>query len=154
VATPLNFVRPEVPPELAALVARMMAKDPAERFQTPVEVARALIRFFKKSGTPHPPTTTSAFFRALAAAGIAPTAVNQPAAGVSALTASAGAFLASIAMNEPESDWASLLVIDETDENRCGAGQRAHRSRATTRWLARKLTDGGRWLARMLTGAT
>ena len=65
--------------------------------------------------------------------------MNQPATGVSDLTASAGDFLASIAMNEPESDWASLLVIDQTDENRCGAGQRAHRSWATTRRLAASL---------------
>ena len=37
---PLNLARPEVPVELAALVARMMAKEPERRFQTPSEVAR------------------------------------------------------------------------------------------------------------------
>jgi serine/threonine protein kinase len=47
-ADPLNFVRPEVPAELAALVAKMMAKDRARRFQTPGEVAEALTPFFKK----------------------------------------------------------------------------------------------------------
>jgi serine/threonine protein kinase len=46
-AGPLNLVRPEVPVELAALVAKMMAKEPARRFQTPGEVARELTRFFK-----------------------------------------------------------------------------------------------------------
>jgi formylglycine-generating enzyme required for sulfatase activity/serine/threonine protein kinase len=46
-ADPLNLVRPEVPAELAALVAKMMAKDPARRFQTPGEVAAALSPFFK-----------------------------------------------------------------------------------------------------------
>jgi len=46
-AGPLNLVRPEVPVELAALVAKMMAKDPRRRFQTPGEVARELTRFFK-----------------------------------------------------------------------------------------------------------
>ena len=40
-ATPLNLVRPEVPEELAALVAKMMAKKPRDRFQEPAEVARA-----------------------------------------------------------------------------------------------------------------
>ena len=35
-ATPLNLARPEIPVELAALVAKMMAKNPAKRFQTPV----------------------------------------------------------------------------------------------------------------------
>ncbi len=45
---PLNFIRPEVPAELAALVAKMMAKAPARRFQDPGEVANALTPFFKK----------------------------------------------------------------------------------------------------------
>jgi WD40 repeat protein/serine/threonine protein kinase len=43
----LNFVRDEVPAELAALVAKMMAKDPDRRFQTPAEVAEALEPFFR-----------------------------------------------------------------------------------------------------------
>jgi formylglycine-generating enzyme required for sulfatase activity/serine/threonine protein kinase len=47
-ALPLNLARPEVPLELAALVARMMAKEPRRRFQTPREVAQALSPFFKK----------------------------------------------------------------------------------------------------------
>ena len=46
-AGPLNLVRPEIPVELAALVAKMMAKEPAGRFQTPGEVAHALSPFFK-----------------------------------------------------------------------------------------------------------
>ncbi len=48
-ASPLNLVRPEVPVELAALVAKMMAKDPTKRFQTPGDVAQALVPFFKPS---------------------------------------------------------------------------------------------------------
>ncbi len=48
-ADPLNLVRPDVPAGLAALVAKMMAKDPGERFQTPVEVAQALAPFIKKA---------------------------------------------------------------------------------------------------------
>ena len=46
---PLNLIRPEVPAELAALVGKMMAKDPKRRFQTPTEVAEALKPFFKKT---------------------------------------------------------------------------------------------------------
>ena len=45
----LNFVRPDVPGELAAVVAKMMAKEPERRFQTPSEVAQALAPFFKKA---------------------------------------------------------------------------------------------------------
>ncbi len=46
-ALPLNLARPEVPVELAALVAKMMAKEPHRRFQTPGEVSKALTPFFK-----------------------------------------------------------------------------------------------------------
>ncbi len=47
-AHPLNLIRPEVPAELAALVAKMLAKDPSRRFQTPNEIAQALSPFFKQ----------------------------------------------------------------------------------------------------------
>ena len=47
-AMPLNLARPEVPVELAALVAKMMAKESERRFQTPAEAARELTPFFKK----------------------------------------------------------------------------------------------------------
>ena len=48
---PLNEVRPEIPAELAALVTKMMAKEPSRRFQTPGEVAQALAPFFKKAAS-------------------------------------------------------------------------------------------------------
>ncbi len=47
VANPLNLVRPEVPVEVATLVAKMLAKEPNRRFQTPGEVAQALVPFFR-----------------------------------------------------------------------------------------------------------
>ncbi len=50
-ADPLNLVRPEVPAELAALVAKMMAKEPGKRFQTPRKVAEALTPSFKREST-------------------------------------------------------------------------------------------------------
>jgi serine/threonine protein kinase len=52
-AKPLDVVRTDVPAELAALVAKMMSKEPERRFQTPKEVAQALVPFFKKGETPH-----------------------------------------------------------------------------------------------------
>ena len=58
-AQPLNLVRPEVPAELAALVAKMMAKDAGRRFQTPAEVAEALKPFFKKAGTTAKPEVST-----------------------------------------------------------------------------------------------
>lgn len=40
--TPIQQLRPEVPDGLAALLARLMAKDPKARFQTPAQVATEL----------------------------------------------------------------------------------------------------------------
>jgi predicted Zn finger-like uncharacterized protein len=45
--TPLREYRSDLPHGLQEVVSRMIAKDPAERFQTPAEVARALAPFFK-----------------------------------------------------------------------------------------------------------
>jgi len=41
--TPVRDLRSEVPEELAAVLAKMMAKKPADRYQTPAEVAAALL---------------------------------------------------------------------------------------------------------------
>jgi serine/threonine protein kinase len=51
-AIPLDRVRGDVPAELAALVTRMLAKDPSHRFQRPVDVAEALAPFFKQRIVP------------------------------------------------------------------------------------------------------
>lgn len=40
--TPIRLQRPEVPEELAAVLERMMAKDPAERYARPADLAKAL----------------------------------------------------------------------------------------------------------------
>ncbi len=44
---PLDSVRDDVPQELAAILSRMMAKDPDERYLTPKEVADALESFLR-----------------------------------------------------------------------------------------------------------
>jgi serine/threonine protein kinase len=48
----LNEVRPDVPADLAQIVATMMAKKPRSRLQTPAEVSKALAPFFKTASTP------------------------------------------------------------------------------------------------------
>ncbi len=48
-AMPLNLARPEVPVEVAVIVAKMMAKEPEQRFQTPAQVVVALTPFFQKA---------------------------------------------------------------------------------------------------------
>ncbi len=50
--TPVRDARPETPEGLAAIVAKMMAKAPAERYQTPAEVYEALAPWTQ---TPIPP---------------------------------------------------------------------------------------------------
>jgi serine/threonine protein kinase len=51
-ALPLNLARPEVPLEVAAIVAKMMAKERERRFEEPKEVAQALKPFFKAGSVP------------------------------------------------------------------------------------------------------
>jgi serine/threonine protein kinase/tetratricopeptide (TPR) repeat protein len=57
---PLNLIRPDVPVELAAVVGKMMAKDPTKRYQTPIEVAKALVAFFKPGQSVVTPAPTEA----------------------------------------------------------------------------------------------
>jgi eukaryotic-like serine/threonine-protein kinase len=48
---PLADVRPDLPPELCAIIARMMAKKPDDRYQTAREVLRDLTRIREGSST-------------------------------------------------------------------------------------------------------
>src|SRR5262249_20778172 len=49
-STPVESLRPQVPAAVAAIVRRLMAKQPVERFQTPAELAAALTPFAVNSG--------------------------------------------------------------------------------------------------------
>ena len=51
---PLVVVRPEVPPALAQVVDKMLAKDPAQRYQTPAELAGASSRSQRVPGKKMP----------------------------------------------------------------------------------------------------
>ncbi len=48
-AAMVNLIRPDVPIELAVIVAKLMAKSPAKRYQTPLEVNRALTEFTSRA---------------------------------------------------------------------------------------------------------
>jgi formylglycine-generating enzyme required for sulfatase activity/serine/threonine protein kinase len=52
---PLREARPEVPEALAQIVARMMARNPAERFRQPGDVAAALVPFIKTESSAEVP---------------------------------------------------------------------------------------------------
>src|SRR5262249_3673806 len=43
--TPVEAFRPELPPEVAAALRRLMARDPAQRYPAPAEAASALAPF-------------------------------------------------------------------------------------------------------------
>jgi hypothetical protein len=57
---PVREVRPDVPAELEAVLARMMAKKPADRYQQPLDAANALTQFL-----PGTPVLTPTLLRAI-----------------------------------------------------------------------------------------
>src|SRR5262249_12313643 len=57
--TAVEELRPEVPAPLAALMRRLMAKKPEDRFQTPAELALAL-KPFARPGPATPPSRSAA----------------------------------------------------------------------------------------------
>lgn len=46
---PIRAIRPDVSEELVAVILKMMAKDPSQRYQTPAEVSQAIAPWEKKS---------------------------------------------------------------------------------------------------------
>jgi serine/threonine protein kinase len=52
---PIRELRPEVPQAMAAVIDRMMAKDPAERYETPADVVTALEPWTQTPIPPPPP---------------------------------------------------------------------------------------------------
>jgi formylglycine-generating enzyme required for sulfatase activity/serine/threonine protein kinase len=114
----LNLVRPEVPSELAAVVAKMMAKDPARRFQTPGEVAAALTPFFKTGSAAFKSPIAEVSQAGQSHAGPPVTgAISRPAqpatdAGNVAIRAKKAA-----EPTVPEGRWESMIDLKETDSS-------------------------------------
>jgi formylglycine-generating enzyme required for sulfatase activity/serine/threonine protein kinase len=141
IADPLNLVRPDVPAELAAVVAKMMAKDPAERFQTPGEVAQALKPFLKPrvvdSGSSdgdrsHPGQRDEVR---------TPAEVGAPAsapAGAARVAERIGVG----APDRPGSMWKSLIMIPEPEHLSDRRATVAERLRRRPRWPALAVAAG------------
>ena len=136
-AGPLNLVRPEVPVELAAVVAKMMAKEPRRRFQTPGEVAQALTPFFKKgnvASTGSKPEFSQAgradTKQATAGAGsVSP----QPVTTRTPVPVPPGKTLQEKA--SPQAAWESLVELKETERSDVAAPAVAAVQRQRSRWM-------------------
>jgi len=116
-AKPLNLIRPEVPVELAALVAKMMAKEPERRFQTPAEVAEALKPFLRKDGVVSKALKPEMSQVGLVAPEQGPakvrTSATQPELKANANPASGR----SAAGSRTEPRWESLIKIKDTEDS-------------------------------------
>ncbi len=118
-AKPLNLARPEVPVELAALVAKMMAKEPRRRFQEPKDVAHALTPFFKKGdvafmspGVEISQDGQTGSSRPMPRVASAPTLLETNDAGSTARSKKAAE------PSAPETEWKSLIDLGETEPSR------------------------------------
>jgi formylglycine-generating enzyme required for sulfatase activity len=135
-AKPLNLARPEVPVELAALVAKMMAKEPERRFQEPKEVAQALSPFFKKGAVAFqgPGADISQLGHTL---------MDRPAPGLVSTptqpaTSDEGPGVRPKVAAEPsasETQWKSLLDLGQTQASRVDKPAPAPVTRHRPRWL-------------------
>ncbi len=114
----LNFVRPEVPSELAALVAKMMAKEPRRRFQTPDEVAKALAPIFKRGAQAAVGTGFGVAPVDEPATSLSMAGSTQVATGSTPAPAPAATPLAARNQDRPEEMWKSLIDLKETESPR------------------------------------
>jgi hypothetical protein len=137
-AAPLNLVRPEVPVEVAAIVAKMMAKEPGRRFQEPKEVAQALKPFFK-SGDVAPVGSKPDLSKAISPEPKRETAGAGPvpmltAIGPAPVTASPGSKPGPTPRSEPM--WESLVDLMETEGSPAPAPAVASNRRPPWLWQA------------------
>jgi serine/threonine-protein kinase len=80
---PIRGLRPEVPEGLAAVLAKMMAKRPEDRYQTPAEVSAALEPFARTEpgrapASPAPPAAPAGEAGITAAAPLPPPSATRP----------------------------------------------------------------------------
>ncbi len=132
-AKPLNFIRPEVPVELAAVVAKMLAKEPERRFQTPAEVAEALKPFFKRGHldckAPKPEVSRVELPEPRQAPASVTASSTHPKSGVSAPPGSR----ATGSRKEPI--WESLIDIIEKEEGEEVVADVSETMRRWPRWF-------------------
>ena len=112
----LNLVRPDVPPDLAALVARMMAKEPDQRFQTPDEVTRAVAPFSRNTSRKAELPGSKDSRKFAPAAGLVTTVSDQAATAPAPTPDTTALSVADNAVKRPEEIWQSLINFDDPDD--------------------------------------
>ncbi|HTU21158.1 MAG TPA: serine/threonine-protein kinase [Gemmataceae bacterium] len=82
---PVARFRPDVPPSLAAVLERLLAKRPEHRYQTPAETAAVLAAVLSGAPVPQRPTASPLVSRAPARATPTPQAMKETDAGWSSI---------------------------------------------------------------------
>ncbi len=136
-ALPLNLARPEVPVELAALVSKMMAKEPERRFQTPGEVAQALTPFFKKGAVAFKtPKSDVSQADSLSAARPLTGRVSPPTARETHVAGPVVRVPKPAEPTIPDGPWESLIDIRETESASAATPSVAPTGRPPWVWLS------------------
>jgi serine/threonine protein kinase len=142
-AKPLNLARPDVPVELAALVAKMMAKEPERRFQEPKEVAQALTPFFKKGSVASTGSKPEFSQAGRPEAKQATTGADSvPTRSAAELVPAPGPSVGKpMGTPRPEAMWKSLVDLKETEPAKKAAPAAASNRRPA--WLWPAVASGG-----------
>jgi serine/threonine protein kinase len=129
-AMPLDHVRTDVPAALAQLVARMMAKAPEHRLQTPLDVSKALAPFFQKQAIGRDAPDLGEDQAKLAEVDLGLIITTESAAGL--------AFGSGSLVGPAPGDWLSLVKLDDTegDGDELPAPVPTRRKRSLVVWLA------------------
>ncbi len=96
---PLAELRPDLPAGLAAVVERMMAKEPSQRYQTPAKVAEALAPFTRPAAKTRPITRR-----------------RWPSVAVAVAAAAVAAVLLGAAVYRIQTDQGELVIRTESDD--------------------------------------
>lgn len=101
--TPIEVLRPETPAEVVAILNKMMAKRPEDRYQTPAELVQALEPFSVSGPTPWEPTRPPAEL---------PPEENAPLQeGADSFMAAAGSLQPTVAANPEYTPRAEELIV-------------------------------------------
>ncbi len=128
-AKPLNLIRPEVPVELAMVVARMMAKEPSRRYQTPAEVAEALKPFCRPGAAVAPSPSATEQTTVGTGASVIPETITVPTP-------------AARPAPQAEEPWSSLIDTSERENSKeaNSASLIAEQTKGRPRWAGAVLT--------------